>query len=97
MMATQKTDVTEEEQDTYTSSSLSEFTWRADPFGEHGFLHVVFCSGERYVYIGVPEKTANQLQDRAYNPSKHENSVGEFFHAEIRNKFKRKNEDYQQL
>lgn len=97
MMATQKTDVTEGEQDTYTSSSLSKFVWQQDPFGEHGFLHVVFRSGERYVYIGVPEDTAEGLQERAYNPSEHEDSVGEFFHENIRNKFKRKNEDYQRL
>jgi len=97
MVATQTTDVTEEEQDTYTSSSISKFAWQADPFGEHGFLHVVFRSGERYVYIGVPEETAEELQDRAYDPSGHEKSVGEFFHANIRNEFKRKNEDYQRL
>lgn len=97
MMATAKTDVTEAEQDTYTSSSLSKFAWQSDPFGERGFLHVVFRSGERYVYIGVSEDTAEELRSRAHNPSEHGSSVGEFFHAKIRNEFKRKNEDYQHL
>lgn len=97
MMATQKTDVTEGEQSTYTSSSLSRFAWQEDPFGDHGFLHVVFRSGARYVYIGVPENLAEQLQRRAYTPSQYEDTVGEFFHKKIRNEFKRKNEDYQRL
>ena len=97
MTVTKTTDVTGQNQDTYTSSSLARFAWQEDPFGESGFLHVVFQSGERYVYIGVPEEEAEKLQDRACNPDEYVDTVGEFFYNQIRNEYKQKNEDYQQL
>ena len=97
MTVKQKTNVTAENTDTYTSSSLARFAWREDPFGDLGFLHVVFQSGERYVYIGVPEEEAEELRGRAYYPDRYTDSVGKFFYKNIRNKYQRKNEDYQKL
>jgi hypothetical protein len=62
-----------------------------------GFLVVEFQNGDTYIYMGVPEETSNELEDRAKNPEDYEDSVGQFFNANIRKHFHRRGVDYQRM
>ena len=97
MSVTEVTNTTATDAETYDSSSLAQFVWRPNPLGNKGFLHVEFQSGGQYIYMGVPKTLAEELQERAHNPERYANSVGEFFYNNIRNEFSRRGTDYAEL
>lgn len=92
-----ETDVTSSEPETYNSSSLSRFAWTPNPFGDNGFLHIVFNDGSQYIYFNVPEEIAEELESRSYNPDQYDESVGQYFYTNVRNEFDRRNEQYQKI
>lgn len=91
------TETTESNPDTYNSSSIARFAWEQTLMGEHGILHVEFQSGGQYIYLGVPQRLAEELKMRAYEPEKFSDSLGQFFYKNVRNQFERKGQDYAKL
>lgn len=91
------TDLTSSNPETYTSSSIARFSWDNNPLGPKGSLHIEFQSGEKYIYLNVPEEIAEELEERATNPDEYVDSVGQFFYNNIRNVFERRGKDYVRL
>lgn len=91
------TDLTSSDSETYNSSSIARFSWEDNPLGPKGSLHIEFQSGEKYIYLNVPEEVAEELEERAKNPNEYADSVGQFFYNNVRNVFERRGKDYVRL
>jgi len=95
--ASSEVDVTSANPETYNSSHLAKFAWVDNPIGDDGFLVIRFQGGEEYIYMGVPEDVAEQLENRAMNPNQFNDSVGQYFNRVVRNNFLRRGVDYQRM
>lgn len=90
-------DTTSSNPETYTSTHIAKFHWMDNKIDINGFLLVEFQSGDMYMYMGVPEKISDELEERAKNPESYASSVGQFFNANVRNRFDRQGVDYQRM
>jgi len=71
--------VTDEEEETYTSDTLECFIWREKDSYRHGQLGVKFNSTSKKYFYDVPRIVFEEMTKRAYNPDKYNESTWNWY------------------